>query len=360
MKKFLALALVLVLTFVLAACGGSASSSTAASSEAAPAETASSAAAEAPSSDPEGTGAMDSLKVAMLLPGPINDGGWNTMAYTALQELETQLGAEIAYTENVTQNDQVQLLRQYATQGYNIMIGHGYEFKDALLQVGEEFPDAVFLNFGSSDTENGKNVGSISYAYGETGALMGVLAGMMPDVTKVGAVHAFENPTGEAESKNVEHFARKYNPDIEWSYSYTQNWDDINLAKEACIALLNNGCQIIVSDMSGPADAMIQACKEAGAMYIEITFDASELGPDTVICSGVHDATRATVEAVKDVQAGHFSGGVYSFGLESGVMSVGTYGPMVTDEMKAEVEAVKAEIIAGTADLMTMDEAVAA
>ncbi len=354
MKKALALILALMLAFSLAACGGSTSSSEAVSSEAASTE-ASSEATESTGAEESGTVDASSLRVAMLLPGPINDGGWNTMAYTALQEAETQLGAEIAYTENVTPNDQVKLLQQYASQGYNVVIGHGYEFKDSLLQVGEEYPDVAFLNFGSADTENGVNVGSISYAYGQTGALMGVLAGQLEGVTKVGVIHAFENPTGETESKNVEHFAKKYNPDIEFTYSYTQDWDDINKGKEAAVALLNNGCQLIVTDMSGPTDAILQAVGDAGAQFIEITFDASSLAPDLVVCSAVHDATKATLEALKAVQAGEFSGGVMSFGIEEGVMSVGTYGPMVTDEMKAEVEKVQAEIVAGTADLMSME-----
>ncbi len=349
-KLFAVLLAVTLLASLLAACGGSASSSSAA--PAAPSAASSAAASSAPAESTPAGG----LKVAMLLPGAINDGGWNTMAYTALTEAEKQLSAEIAYTENVKQNDQVQLLRQYATQGYNVIIGHGYEFKDALLQVGEEFPDVNFLNFGSTDTNNDVNVGSISYAYGETGALMGVLIGMQPDVTKVGVVHAFENPTGLTETKNVERFAKMYNPDIEFTYSYTQNWDDINLAKEAATALLNNGAQVIVSDMSGPADAMLQAVKEKDAMYVEVTFDALSLAPENVLSSAVHDATKATLEALKDIEAGNFKGQVYEFGIEEGVMSVGEFGPMVTDEQKAEVEKIQAEIIAGTANLMTIDE----
>ncbi|GHT93782.1 BMP family ABC transporter substrate-binding protein [Spirochaetia bacterium] len=293
------------------------------------------------------------LKIAMLMPGPINDGGWNTMAYNALMEAKKSLGADVAFTENVKQNDQVQLLRQYASRGYGVIIGHGFEFGDSLSQVGEEFPNTYFVNYGGA-AKNGKNVGSINYAYGETGALMGVLIGMQPGITKVGGIHAFEQPTTQQESFNVERYAKKYNPNIQFVYSYTGDYDDIAKGKEAAIALLNNGCQIIVSDMSGPAGAITQAVKDKNAKYVEIGFEASDLCPDNIICSAVQDATMATLAAIKEIQAGRFVGKVYNFGLKDGVMSVGKYGPSVTAAMKTELEKVKAEIEAGKGDLLIL------
>jgi basic membrane protein A len=295
-------------------------------------------------------GASSQLKIALLMPGPINDGGWNTMAYTALKEAEQFFTAEVAYTENVKQNDQVQLLRQYATRGYNVLIGHGFEFGDAMNQVGGEFPDKYFINYGGA-AQNGKNVASVNYAYGQTGALMGVLAGMQKDVTKVGVILAFEQPTSQQELFNVERFAKQYNPAIQFAYTYTGDWDDIAKGKEAAIAHLNNGCQLIVNDLSGPAGAIIQAVEERNAKYIQSTFDAYDMCPAHILSSAVHDATKATLTALQAVKDGTFKGVLYKYGLKEGVMSVGRYGPAVTPEMKAEVEKVKQDIVDGKAEL---------
>lgn len=355
LKRTLALVLALSLALVLAACGGGT-----ASSAAAPASQPAAAESDAPTStgdsgDDAATGGGNELKVAMLLSGAINDGGWNTMAYNALKAAEEELGAEIAYTENVTQNDQVQLLRQYASKDFTVMIGHGFEYGDALTQVAEEFPDKYFINYGGA-IKNGSNLGSINYAYGETGALLGVLVGQMEDVTKVGVIHAFENPTGHQESYNVEKFAKMYNPNIEFAYSYTGDWDDINKAKEAAIAHLNNGCQAIYTDMSGPAGAIVQAVIDADAYFMECTFDAYDLAPDNIISSAVHDATAATLTCLGYVKDGSFDGQVYKFGLEDGVMSMGKMGPAVTPEMLTEMEKVQQEIIDGKAELLILVE----
>ncbi|MDR2258990.1 MAG: BMP family ABC transporter substrate-binding protein [Treponema sp.] len=96
-------------------------------------------------------------------------------------EVQKTLGLDIACTDNVARNDQVQLLRQYAMKGYDIMIGHGFQFGDSLIQAGDEFPDKYFFNYGGTAC-NGRNVAAINYAYGQTGALPGVVEKVKDDI----------------------------------------------------------------------------------------------------------------------------------------------------------------------------------
>jgi basic membrane protein A len=293
------------------------------------------------------------LKVAMLMPGPINDGGWNTQAYTALMEAQKELGVEVAYTDNVAQNDQVQILRQYAMRGFDIMIGHGFQFGDSLIQVGDEYPDKYFLNYGGT-AHNGRNVGAISYAYGQTGALIGIMVGMQKDITKAGAIMAFEQATSQQEIFNIERYAKKYNPNIQFVYSYTGDWDDIAKGKEAAIALLNNGCNLNINELSGPAGAVIQAVLEKNAKFIEVTFDAYDMAPNNIISSTCYNANQATIAAIKEVISGNFKGIVYEFGLSDDAIYLGKYGPSVTGAIQTEVEKVKQEIKDGKGDLLIL------
>ena len=85
------------------------------------------------------------LKVAILLPGVITDQGWNTLAYNALKTVEKNLGAEIAYTENTPASDYEEIFRGYANAGFDVVMGHGYEFGDAALLVAKEFLDKYFI-----------------------------------------------------------------------------------------------------------------------------------------------------------------------------------------------------------------------
>ncbi|MEL7608269.1 MAG: BMP family protein [Bacillota bacterium] len=344
MKKIIGILLVLAMALSMVACA-----QTTTPSESPVATTPPAAATEAPTAAPE------KLKIAMVLPGVINDGGWNAMAYAALMEAQKTFDAEVAYTENVTQNDQVRVERQYAEQGYKIIIGHGFEFGDSLTEVAAEYPDQYFINYGGG-VENGKNLCSVQYAYGETGALAGVLIGMSKDITKVGVIMAMENPTGMQEMKNTEATAKKYNPDVEFTYSFTGDWNDIAKAKEAATAALANGAQLILSDLSGPFDGMVQACQEYKAKFYVVTFDGYEKDPTLILGSSVHDATKATLAAIQVILDGKFDGKTFAFGIKDGVMSVGKFGPSVTDEMKAEVAKVQQEIVDGKYELVKVLE----
>jgi basic membrane protein A len=297
---------------------------------------------------PEASG---QLRIAMLMPGPINDGGWNTLAYTALMEAQKTFGAEVAYTENVKQNDQVQLLRQYASRGFTVMIGHGSEFGDALSQVGEEFPDKYFINYGGN-IHNGKNVGSFDFTRGQTGAFFGVLIGMDKNIKKYGVLSSIEQPTTMQEFLNTERYAKKYNPAIQVVYSFTGDWDDIAKGKEAAYALINNGCDLILNDLSGPAGAVVQAVKEHGVKFMQNTFDGYDLSPDNIVASFIQDSTKATLAGLQLIKDGKFEGKVYRFGLAEGAIYAGKYGPSVTDAMTAELEKVKNDFINGKGDLL--------
>ena len=72
--------------------------------------------------------AEDTLKIACMLPGPANDGGWNTLMYNSLKHQESVYGAEIAYTERTPASDYEEIYRGYAEAGFDIIFGHGFEF----------------------------------------------------------------------------------------------------------------------------------------------------------------------------------------------------------------------------------------
>ena len=84
--------------------------------------------AEAPA--PEESG--EPFKMGLLVPGSANDEGWNQIAYDALLKIEDELDAEISYVE-LEQNPASfeKAFRDYASQGYDMVLGHGFEFQDA-------------------------------------------------------------------------------------------------------------------------------------------------------------------------------------------------------------------------------------
>src|ERR1700677_663128 len=121
--------------------------------------------------------ATDTRKVAMLLPGSINDQSWNEVGYKGLMKLKAN-GWDTAYSENVQAADEVEDLRDYAKRGYDLVIGHTGRFLSAATRVGKDFPKTTFL-VGSGSGGTGQNVASVDYDNTQFGFMIGVLAAKM-------------------------------------------------------------------------------------------------------------------------------------------------------------------------------------
>ena len=129
--------------------------------------------------------AADQFKMGLLVPGSVADEGWNRIAYNALKQVEKQLGAKVSYVE-LQQNPASfeKAFRDYAAQGYNVVMGHGFEFQDAALTVAEDYPDVWFL-ISSSSIHKGKVIG-LNTNSSQPFYLMGVIAAKMGKVRRAG------------------------------------------------------------------------------------------------------------------------------------------------------------------------------
>src|SRR5262245_64752651 len=129
-------------------------------------------------------------KVAMLLPGSINDQSWNAAGYAGLLKLKQQ-GSEIAYPENVQAADHIEAMKDYARRGFSPVIGHSGRFLSAAQRVGPDFEKTFFV-VGSGSGGQGSNVISVDLANEQFGYLAGYLAAKMSKTGKVGAVAGLE------------------------------------------------------------------------------------------------------------------------------------------------------------------------
>jgi basic membrane protein A and related proteins len=84
--------------------------------------------------------AATNFKVAIVLPGPITDKGWNQAGFESMAIIKTKLGAETAYVEKVAQADQTEILSDFARRGFNLIVAHGGQFEAAVKQVAAPFP----------------------------------------------------------------------------------------------------------------------------------------------------------------------------------------------------------------------------
>ena len=132
---------------------------------------------------------QDTFKVAMALPGPINDQGFNQAGYIGLTLIE-QLGAEISYVENVDAASQIETLQNLASSGADLVIAHGGQFTDAAAEVAAQFPDVKFTVFNGEKTADNLNAYFIRYGVGSF--LAGALAALTSTTGSVGFIGGAE------------------------------------------------------------------------------------------------------------------------------------------------------------------------
>ncbi len=125
-----------------------------------------------------GDGAPDAgdagFRVALLTPGSIADGGWNRGAYEGLLAIRDELGAEIRHVETKTPAQFEEGFRDFASRGFRLVFGHGFEYQDAAAKVGAEYPETIFVTT-SGDTLR-DNVAPMVFELEQVTYLCGVLA----------------------------------------------------------------------------------------------------------------------------------------------------------------------------------------
>ncbi|MGC8782619.1 MAG: BMP family ABC transporter substrate-binding protein, partial [Anaerolineae bacterium] len=201
-QMLLVLSIVLVLSF-LAAC--------------APAAPAQPAASQPPKA------AEAKFKMGLLLPGSANDQGWNTMAYNALKRVEKELGAEVSYVElKQDPASYEKAFRDFAAQGYQLILGHGNEFEDAAKAAAKDYPNVQF--FISSSRLKEPNVTGLNTNSDEPLYLMGIISAKMCKAG--GFVGGMEIPPISEALIGFINGARSVNPNFKIYSTYIGNFED--------------------------------------------------------------------------------------------------------------------------------------
>jgi basic membrane protein A len=290
-------------------------------------------------------GGVTKLKVAAALPGIITDKGWNQAAYEALKQMEKQFSAQIAYTERVAQSDQTEVMSDYARRGFDVVFGHGGEFDAAAKQVAERFPKSKVIV--TAGTVTGPNLASVQVNVFQMGYLTGTVAGMMTKSNKIAAILAQKFQQTDDMLLGYTDGAKAANPKVEVSSSYTGDWNDVAKAKEAAIAHIANGADVIWPILDHALLGVLDAVKEKNVYALGFTGDQLDLAPKNILTSGLQKIGVAMVEMVKLVTAGTFSGKVYVFGLEVGATGLGRYNPVVPQTVRDKVIEVSQALLAG-------------
>lgn len=342
------LGLLAVMALVATACG----SGNAATTTAAPSATTQATTTSAPATTQATTTSPPAkpLKVALVLPGSANDKGFNQLAFEALGQLQKDFGAETAYTEMTPVPEFVKAFEDYASAGYNIVIGQGFEFGDVAKEVAPQFPNTIFLVTNNNDL-SGPNMQGLAPESQDAAYLAGIVAAMATKTDHIGGIAGFEFPVIVAQMEAFRLGAQSVNPDINVTITYLGTFDDVAKGKETARAMISGGADVLFQIADAAGLGVIQAAREGSVYAIGWGGDQYDVAPDTVITSEIVDQRALIVEAVKAVVSGNFTGKERFFGLDTpvlGLAPIRVVDKALAAEMGAKVAEVTTQIVSGT------------
>jgi basic membrane protein A len=215
----------------------------------------------------------------------VSDQSWNEWGYEGLKKAEADCNVEIAYTEDVFQDEQLETFRNYAAQGYDIIIGHGGEYADSITTVAAEYPDIWFGD--TNGLPEGPNVSSMIIGYGQMSYLAGALACEMTSSNHIAFVGGESIPVLEHGAQMFEQAAQTCGKTVQVDVVYTGNWADVNKAYEAGTGLVAQGADVLFHILDTADAGLIASAQDAGVYAIGLYRDSSALGPKAVIGSAV-------------------------------------------------------------------------
>ena len=275
------------------------------------------------------------------------DKSFNQAAFDGAERWKKETGK--AYQEfeisNAAQREQAK--RRMAERGANPIVAIGFSQGSSLEKVAKEFPKVEFAIIDS--VVNLPNVQSIVFKEHEGSFLVGMMAALASKTGKVGFVGGMDIPLIRKFQCGYEQGAKFANPKVEVSANMTGTtpaaWNDPARGAELAKAQFAKGVDVVFAAAGGTGTGVYQAAKDGGKFAIGVDSNQNHLHPGTMLTSMVKRVDVAVYNAFKDVKPG-----VVSLGLKEGGVDYAldqNNAKLVTADMKAKVDAAKADIISG-------------
>ncbi|MEH1905298.1 MAG: BMP family protein [Nostoc sp.] len=286
----------------------------------------------------------EGFKIAIALPGVITDKAWNQSGYEGLTLAKQKLGAEVAYLEQVAQADQTEVLTDFARKGYSLVFAHGGQFDAAIEQVAAQFKNTFFV--GVNGNSQGENIASLRIDHLQGSYLCGIIGAAITKSNKLAYIAGQEFLATQEELRGFELGAKSVKPNIQIVSTFTGNWNDVAKAKEATLALIASGVDVIYQWLDSASPTVLQTASEKAVYAFGNTKDQLDIAPKAVLTSAVKRLDIAIAYIAELAKEKQLKGQIYSIGLErADILNLVNFGALVSETVKQNVLKVKQEII---------------
>ena len=369
-KKLLAIVLTGIMGLSLAACGSSTSTSTAASKSASTAtstatskstsmadskasSTASSKATStaASKSDTSVSGDYSSKKIVLILPGSIDDQGWNATNNAGAEATDKQLNTKIDVVESVPAEEYESTFTEYGEKGYDLIMAAGSQFDEAATTVAPQYPNSIFSVINGQKADNANQIPIFPKEY-EGSYLAGIIAGYATTNGQFAVLGGESNDPMVKLMDTYEAMAVKVSEDrgisgAKATRTFMNTWTDVSIAKDMTSSMIDNGADTVFCYSNEATSGSIQATEEKNAKFIG--FSANKNDESKCVYASVSMNWPNVYPMVIDgILSGKLTG-KQEVGIKEGVFEV-IYSDQCSAECKSAVESATKDITDGKVD----------
>jgi basic membrane lipoprotein Med (substrate-binding protein (PBP1-ABC) superfamily) len=272
---------------------------------------------------------------------------WDGVIHAALEAEVAASRITHTYQDGIGYDGQMEfVLQEVASEGPDIIFGDSFGNEEAVRRVAAQFPDIPFV-FGSGAGPAEPNFSVFDNWIHEPAYLAGMLAGGLTESNTIGVVAGFPVPEVNRITNAFIQGATTQNPDAKVVVTFINSWFDPATAKEAAVAQIGQGADVLYAERAG----VIEAAIEAGIPVVGNMADQQELGPENVVTSVMWNMTPTVEYVVDQVLAGAYtSQDLKDFTMMAkGGADLAPINPAlnVPADLAAAVEAKKADILSG-------------
>jgi basic membrane protein A len=294
------------------------------------------------------------VRIALIVESTVDDKGWCQAMHDAISAVQKKYGpalVEYSYSEKMKPVDAGSAVRQYAAKGFDVILAHGAQYKNLILEMAEEFPKTTFA-FGTSADVGPKNVFTYMPQSEETGYLNGLIAGEVTRSNVVGLVGPVDGGDSARYDRGFVLGVKAANPKAVVKVAHTGSFGDFVKAGELAQTQIQAGADVLTGS-SQQALGALRAVAAARSPIWWVGQDVAQLHiPESsrVIAAASYNY-GSVIEAILERRAAGVLGGenlalnfanggfIYEFNP--------TVGTVLTKEIRARVDAARSALTAG-------------
>lgn len=264
------------------------------------------------------------LSVGIVLgEGSITDQSFNQATWEGLQKAKEDFNIDIKYLESPQESDYIQNIETLVDQDTDLIIGVGYQLKDAIKESAESYPEQKFALMDETYDKIPENVVPVIFKEEEAAYLTGIIAAKMTKTNNVGFIGGMPTPAISKYQYGYKYGVETTNKEVKVAQQYANSFSDQAKGKSIAKQMYASNVDTILSAAGDTGTGAIEAARENNKYAIGVDRDQSYLAPDNVITSALKKLNVASYDLAKSLVEGNYKGGeAQVYGLKEGAVGI--------------------------------------